>query len=1006
MKSLQELRFSYNRTSVQDKTSKNETITLSDLISRIKDGNKPSYYDTIAQTTIKGLNEDLDFKKVISSLKLKLPYYLFSGTQEIAHSDEYIEYNGCLQIDIDFKEKGGDVKALKTKELLKDLPYIIFAGISPSGVGVKALVQTDNLNKEYHKDIVIAVYDMIARDIDIEFKLGNLDKLPVSQPCYTFYDKDLYVTDLEYYSPIECGELIKKLGGTITSKGKSSYSSNKPLSEVEYKDFQLSKTAIKSTLDKLYTDGIKTEGRISTRFFTVFIRGGNSKGVRMQEMIDYCIAKGLKQFIYESNGKLTADGRRFGDMCKLYTSEFATNVSQVEKIPTNGEVVKYKLDSVTPKVSDLNLDFDMLPTSNIISPTGSGKTYAVLNSQSTNIILCVPTANLVQQSANDYGVTPFFEDLKDLSDKSKIVTTYKSLPNLISKLGNVSDYMLFIDEAHNFASSTSADYLLDTMTDVKNSIKLFKKAFYLTATPISYIQDELFQNLPTILIEKDVTVNKTFYDVKIKDRVEFLTIACVANKSENIQSAILLQNKNEDGKLGEVVFALEDKGLKVGILNSSTKDTEEYKTIAIGGDMSEFDVIITTTVIKEGQNILKHNEDIYIYVCGYFHPIELEQYSARFRNAKNISLFLFKSPNHKESTYKFSLTQEIESINIIANDQLESYKKHNSINSYYSSKFLKTLSQQYVRFVENDEYVLEAKLDTLNITNEIFESEKFACNTQNILMSAMLSDFGWEYNNLFDGNILNIEASVEDTSKRKESKKVRTNEKNIKVKNIIEKVKNETPFENNIKLESKLIKDKLELEIRYKLAVLSNLTQESDSHIEATRRLLGIGLTNSNWSDFMDALVIRKIRTDKRFKNVNCIELDYINRIYDDFKVGESYTSEEIQSKFMNARAELFGTKESYITKIQATTMFKQYFNITFQDVTFEGVRIKSYKIVGDCPTNLVYKEDLNKNIFLNCGRVAKTSISSSNIKYINETIKGKSKVFSNIVEEVLLGLF
>jgi predicted P-loop ATPase len=187
-----------------EKCTQNELINLSQLIELIK-SDAPSNALKIRKIVKNGFNQNIDAKKIktqIKPLKNSLPFVLFSGFCSIHHNDKTLVYNGCLQLDIDFKFAGGDVKAIELKQVVKSLPYVVLAAISPSGYGLKCLIATDNFEFDYaqkiskknytskHEKISKILISELAEKFDIDIKL--FDFVGASQPCFVPYDKEVY----------------------------------------------------------------------------------------------------------------------------------------------------------------------------------------------------------------------------------------------------------------------------------------------------------------------------------------------------------------------------------------------------------------------------------------------------------------------------------------------------------------------------------------------------------------------------------------------------------------------------------------------------------------------------------------------------------------------------------------------------------------------------------------------------------------------------------------------
>ena len=170
----------------------NTIFSLSQVVELIK-SQTPIEVLQVRKIVKDGFSNNVDSKVIksqIKPLKNSLPYILMSGTCTRHHSDETLSYNGCVQVDFDFKYIGGDIEAKRVKNDLKNYPSIIFAAISPSGVGVKALIATTNRDLENHTRVANAIILELSNSLNIDAKY--FDKLGASQPCFVPFDSDLY----------------------------------------------------------------------------------------------------------------------------------------------------------------------------------------------------------------------------------------------------------------------------------------------------------------------------------------------------------------------------------------------------------------------------------------------------------------------------------------------------------------------------------------------------------------------------------------------------------------------------------------------------------------------------------------------------------------------------------------------------------------------------------------------------------------------------------------------
>lgn len=92
-------------------------------------------------------------KATRDNLKKRLPCATISGTFEKRNMEGLRNYNGLVCMDLDEKDNPGKTPQ-QIKAELKNIPEILFAGLSVGGRGVFAIVASDNTFPEEHKKVV------------------------------------------------------------------------------------------------------------------------------------------------------------------------------------------------------------------------------------------------------------------------------------------------------------------------------------------------------------------------------------------------------------------------------------------------------------------------------------------------------------------------------------------------------------------------------------------------------------------------------------------------------------------------------------------------------------------------------------------------------------------------------------------------------------------------------------------------------------------------------------
>ena len=145
-------------------------IQLATALSRIQDGK--------SQDLIKKVR-DGDKEK-----KRKLPIVCFSGEFSTRSDDALFEHSGYIVLDFDH------VNVDETKTALATDQYVHSCWVSPSGDGVKALVQVTN--PERHRDHFRALCTYFSKQYTLEVDESGINE---SRACFESYDPDIIIKD-------------------------------------------------------------------------------------------------------------------------------------------------------------------------------------------------------------------------------------------------------------------------------------------------------------------------------------------------------------------------------------------------------------------------------------------------------------------------------------------------------------------------------------------------------------------------------------------------------------------------------------------------------------------------------------------------------------------------------------------------------------------------------------------------------------------------------------------
>lgn len=159
------------------------TMYLYEIYDFIKEGIYKNEVEEIRLFLKKGM------KKEAYELKRKLPAFTISGIFDTNRREEnIIKYYGLVVLDIDNLKTEEEVK--KIKEEICKIEYTKMAFVSPSGMGVKVIVENNNTDVEKHKKVYQEVVDYYKQKLNVEFDEKTVD---VVRLCYISYDEDIYL---------------------------------------------------------------------------------------------------------------------------------------------------------------------------------------------------------------------------------------------------------------------------------------------------------------------------------------------------------------------------------------------------------------------------------------------------------------------------------------------------------------------------------------------------------------------------------------------------------------------------------------------------------------------------------------------------------------------------------------------------------------------------------------------------------------------------------------------
>jgi len=152
-------------------TEKPSYITISDALQRISTGGK---HLSLVQQVREGQKE----------AKKKLPVILWAGEFDSRRDESIRLHSGLIVLDFDHIDVEG------SKDILSTDPYVFACWISPSGEGLKALVNVSN--PSLHRDHFRALQAYFDTEYGLEVDPSGINE---SRGCFDSYDPDIIVNE-------------------------------------------------------------------------------------------------------------------------------------------------------------------------------------------------------------------------------------------------------------------------------------------------------------------------------------------------------------------------------------------------------------------------------------------------------------------------------------------------------------------------------------------------------------------------------------------------------------------------------------------------------------------------------------------------------------------------------------------------------------------------------------------------------------------------------------------
>lgn len=275
----------------------------------------------------------------------------------------------------------------------------------------------------------------------------------------------------------------------------------------------------------------------------------------------------------------------------------------------------------------------------LIAPTGSGKSYTIINTLKSfeiKALFILPNSANVQQAMEEYSIYGAYDKLcakSAINNGNVVALTWDKVSQLTDI--DLSEHIIILDEIHQTYTDTYRNKAIKGLYEVS---KRCKGRIDITATP-----NKLDFKVYDYITEYKQS-RQTKYNVKMYNGIDTSTIINILNKSNN--SALLMNDTKELKYISSMIHKKND------VITSDTKEHSKlYNEIMIKSHMSDFETLLNTTTIVAGVNI-KNPNITDVIVVGIKDIGTIKQYIARFRDLEECNIHIFNKYEEECNIYE------------------------------------------------------------------------------------------------------------------------------------------------------------------------------------------------------------------------------------------------------------------------------------------------------------------------------------------------------------------